>query len=320
MPQIGQLLKQLLALNPQSHPVRLAAYNYFSYFHDNDTPLSPEVLNTFFADCLEFPHWQQESKELGRELKSHLQSCWQESSAELEFNQFCERIRWPQETQIFTIEHFADVVDLLENYLGHEYPNKEKFRLVPDHGKKINTFILNEKNEILVRCFDNRFILKESQLIPLRSDLRVSYDHHLELTTSVFHKIEIGPYTTAKFTVSASEARGAAVRGYLFQKYLSFRNQPLRTQTKLFFAIKRLEQVFIDRRTDSFYLDLMDSLERTSNLLKMNDPTSIETAPGVIANAEAAFEQVFMGDKLLGLLIKDLKNLWHSKKIPQKFV
>jgi hypothetical protein len=310
--QIGQLLKYLTVLNPQGSPIRLALYNYLNSLYRADQNLTPEVLNEFFCHALEYPHWQQERVSLGQTTHGLLQGLSQQFSSSESLLDFAE-ILWPQNLQLIEVESFHDFSEAIHSYLSEIYCHGEKFRLISEQQKKITAVVLFPEGQLRVRTFDRKMTIRNGQLQPLRRDLSLAYTSNLELSEAVEHKLDLGPYTTAQFEVIDGEVIGAAVHGYLFQKFMDFRGGALRDHLKLFYAVKRQEQSFIDRRTDSFYLELMKSIEHTSNLLKMGDPRGVEQAPSVLAHAEASLEQVFVSDKLLGLLVRDLQNLWQNR-------
>lgn len=318
MPTIGQLLKYLTILNPQGHPVRMALYNYMTNLQRSEQPLTAEVLNTFFNHALEYPHWSQDRKNFGHEIsqiiEQLLQNVGENTSLDLA------SITWPEQMQIIDLENFADFTETIHAFLTKAYSSGEKFRLVSDQQKKLVAVILHPDGKIQVRVFDRKMTIRDGQLQPLKLDISLTYQSGLELYEGLPQKLDLGSYTYAQFESVGDQVVGTAVRGYLFQKYQDFRGGSLRENLKLFYPIKRLEQYFVDRRTDTFYLELMEAIETTSNLLKMRDPSALENTPAILAHAEAAYEQVFVGDKLLGLLIRDLQNLWHNKQTPQKFV
>src|SRR5690606_26777183 len=77
---------------------------------------------------------------------------------------------------------------------------------------------------------------------------------------------------------------------------------------KLHLPIRRYEQFFIDRRSDSEYQSLVQKIERTRALVQARDPEARKWAPTILSQAETALEQVYTGDRLLSLLIRDLKH------------
>lgn len=310
MLKVSQLVKFISGLNPQNTPARLTFYNFIKHFLNPDDNLSSDQMNQFFAYCLEYPHWQQNKSQLGREVKFMLDN----------FNGFyqqkfsLENIKFPQDMQVLEIENFSDFTDTVQTYLRNQYSQGEKFRLVSDQNKRIIAIILNPDNSLVVRCFDKKMTIRHGQLEPLRSDLSLYYTANLELATDKTQRIEIAPYITAQFELRADQkCHGALMRGYVFQKYHEFKGEILSEQPKLFFPVKRLEQFFLDRRTDPFYQDLTSNLERTIHLIQIGDNSVSEWQDIVLEKAQSALDNIFIGDKMLGLLIRDLRHTAEQK-------
>jgi hypothetical protein len=207
-----------------------------------------------------------------------------------------------------------DFSETIYNLMNIQYTRGEKFRLISDGQKRIHAVILFPEGQVRVRTFDRKMTIRKGFLEPLKMDLSLAYDSKLTLSEAIPHKIELGPYTCAQFEVVDGQIIGSAVRGYLFQKYQDFRGGLIAEHSKLFFSIKRQEQFFVDRQTDGYYQGLADSIERTANMIKLGHPDGLTKAPALIVQVESALEQVFIGDKLLTLLVRDLQSLCHNHR------
>ena len=69
-----------------------------------------------------------------------------------------------------------------------------------------------------------------------------------------------------------------------------------------------MEQFFVDRRTDPYYQDLIAQLERTCSLVLQGDSEATKWSSIILNKAEMALDNVFMGDKLMTLLVRDLRH------------
>lgn len=304
MLKVGQLLKFVSDLNPQNTPTRLSFYNFLrGAAHPEDT-LTPELIETFFNYCMDYPHWASNKQQLGHEIRFLLEN----------FNSFYQQkfdlspIRFPQHMQLLEIEHFSDLIDAVSSYLKLHCSDDDKVRLLPDQNKRVIAIILRADKSLEVRTFDRKFTIRSGRLEPLRNDLVLYYTPELELNPLHTHKIEVAPYITAQFQILNNRVTGSLLRGYVFQKLQELKNEPLQEQTRLLFPIKRLEHFFIDRRTDPFYQDLVSELERTCSLIQQGDSDALKWAQIIIGKAETALENVFLGDKLMTLLIRDLRH------------
>jgi hypothetical protein len=304
MLKVGQLIRFLAGLNPQNTPAKLSFYNFLRGFPQPDEVLTPDLIELFFMYCMDYPHWAANKNQLGNEVLYVLEN----------FNTFYQQkfdispIRFPRTIQLLEIEHFSDLEDVISAYLKRQYSESDKFRLVNDQNKRVVAVILHEDRTLTVRVFDKKFTVRNGHLEPLRKDLALHYTAELELSPDHNQKIEVAPYIIGEFKVKNDRVTGALLRGYVYQKLTEFKGESLRDQPRLLFPIKRLEQFFIDRRTDPYYQDLTSQLERTLALIQQGDRDSLRASAGVLTQAETALENVFTGDKLLTLLVRDLRH------------
>jgi hypothetical protein len=304
MLKVRTLIKYLFENNPQANPARLTFFNYLSHLADVDVLLSAEMVENFFASCLDYAHWVQNRPALGQEVKQVLQMCAAANDIAVDLND----IKWPQDTQLIELEHLSDLTDAVQVYLNSIYKKNERYRLLLDQNKKLLAVVLHDNHTVSVRSFDRKMILRHGQLEPLRKDLTLTYLPTLELMPNLVQKIEVSPFVTAQFQMSDEGYRGCLVRGYVFQKFFDLRGETLTAHPKLFYAVKRLEQHFIDRRTDPFYKETIGALEKSVELVNVGDSEAIVDATDVLARAQNALEYVFAGDRMMALLIRDLQN------------
>lgn len=310
MLKVGAFLKFLSEINPQLTPVRLSFYNYLSHFHDSDQILTGEDLENFFFHSLEYAHWQQNKMQMSQEIQNLIQSYCDNHHVMADYTD----IKWPHETQVIELDNVADLTDAIQCYLKFSLRNGEKFRLSMDQNKKIVAVVLNSDQSIVVRHFDKKFIVRHGQLEPLRKNLSLYYTPELDLDTERTQRLEVAPFVTAQFRITAEGLNGALVRGYICQKFFDLKGRSLAVYPKLFFSVKRLEQFFVDRQTDPFYQETVLSLERSVGLVKIGDPEAIQESMDIMARAQNALEYVFTGDKLLSLLIRDLQHTLTTRK------
>ncbi|MGZ3770737.1 MAG: hypothetical protein ACXVCP_06140 [Bdellovibrio sp.] len=305
MLKVGQLLKFVSDMNPQNTPTRLSFFNFLRGFPHPEDVLTPELIEMFFNYCLDYPHWASNKQQLGHEVQFLLEN----------FNSFYQQkfdlspIRFPQNVQLIEIEHFHDLIDAVSSYVKTSLcGEKDKFRILPDQNKRAVAIILREDKTLEVRCFDKKFTIRKGFLEPLRKDLVLYYTSELELSSQHTHKIEVAPYITGQFRITSDRVTGSLLRGYVFQKLQEMKNEPLQEQTRILFPIKRLEQFFVDRRTDPYYQDLVSQLERTCALVQQGDSEALNWASIILTKAETALENVFLADKLMTLLVRDLRH------------
>lgn len=311
MLKVAQLLKFLQDVNPQKTPARLALYNWLRGCADPNEALTPHLLQNFFWDALDYPHWQSNKTQLGHEVRFVID----------QFNGFFQQkfdyadLRWPETIQVIEIESIDDAVAAITVYLNSKLEDGEKVRVIPDQKTKFVAIMLRKDRSLEVRCFDKKFTLRGGILEPLRTDLALFYTPELNLAGEHGHHIEISPHITARFEITNGRVHGSILRGFVFQKMAEMKGEAsLAELPRIQLPIRRYEQFFLDRRSDGEYQSLTQKLERTRALVQARDAEARKWAPSIIAQAETALEQVYTGDRLLSLLIRDLKHSLPSEE------
>jgi len=310
MLKVGQLIRFVAGLNPQNTPAKLSFYNFLRGFPNPEEALTPDLIELFFIYCMDYPHWAANKNQLGNEVQYLLEN----------FNSFYQQnfdlsqIRFPQTMQLLEIERITDLEDVLLNYLKLQYSESDKIRIVNDQNKRLIAIVLHEDKSLSVRMYDKKFTIRDGHLEPLRKDLALYYTPELELSSEHKHKIEVAPYIISEFRVKNDKVYGALLRGYVYQKLLEFKGESLKEQTRLLYPIKRVEQFFLDRRTDPYYQDMISQLERTLALIQQGDREALNWSAMILTQAETALENVFTGDKLLTLLVRDLRHTSESTR------
>lgn len=310
MLKVGQLIRFIAGLNPQESPAKLSFYNYLRGFPHPEDALTPDLIESFFIYCLDYPHWVAHKNQLSDEVQYLLENfnAYYQHSLDLG------RIRFPMNMQLLEVENPTDMEEALMIYLKRHYSEADKIRIMNDQNKRLVAMILHEDRSMTVRTFDKKFTIREGYLEPLRKDLALYYNSRLELMPERKQKIEAAPYIIAEFQVKNDKVHGALLRGYVFQKLMEFKGESLKDQPRLLYPIKRIEQFFVDRRTDPYYQDMISQLERTLALIQQGDREALNWSSVIINQAETALENVFMGDKLLTLLVRDLRHTSESTR------
>jgi hypothetical protein len=303
--KISQLLKYIADLNPQNTPARLAFYNFLRHFQFYSEELTPHVLNTFFSHALEYPHWETNKIPLGKEVQLLIESF-------ARFHKFdfdLATVRFPQNLQLIELESFNDLLQVTNHYARSITSDADKFRIIPDQSRKVILVTLRADQSVEVSAFDKKFVVRNGQLEPLRVDLKLFYDAKLELKEDTLQMLEVAPYLLAQFRIKEGRPQGCLLRGYVFQKYQELNTLLLEEQTKVFFPLKRLEQIFIDKQSDPFYLGLIGQLSEAPAHIRQADLSSEKIARRVLERADLAYKEIFIGDKTLAGLIKDLRQV-----------
>jgi hypothetical protein len=304
MLKVGQLLKFVSETNPQNTPTRLCFYNFVKGLGNPEDPLSRDLIEMFFNYALDYAHWATNKNQLGNEVRYLLQN----------FNSYYQQkfetkdIRFPQQMQIIEIEGTQDQIDAAGCYVATLCGPDDKYKIINDQNRRLVSVILRADKSIEVHVFDKKFTVRGGLLEPLRKNQILYYTAELELSPKHLHRLDVAPYLTAQFSVKEGKVSGVLLRGYLFQKLQDFKFEKLTDLARLHFAVKRLEQFFVDRRTDSYYQELVHQLERTQALVQQGDPEASQWSSVILGQAETALEHIYTNDKLLSLLVRDLKH------------
>jgi hypothetical protein len=124
----------------------------------------------------------------------------------------------------------------------------------------------------------------------------------------MIQQLETGSHASARFHMGVEGLRGSFVRGYTFQKFGSIDGGGLNRYPLLFYPLKRLEQFFVDRKTDPMYLELTSTLEKALELLGHGvTPDTFRFAHAALERGRLALEHIFPDDKFARLLINNLE-------------
>jgi hypothetical protein len=162
--------------------------------------------------------------------------------------------------------------------------------------------------QLKVTVFPPLAKLVNGELSPLHGELTTSYDHDLQLAPKAVQQLDVGAHTIARFQIGEQGCSGNLIRGYTFQRYAAMDGGRLHKYPMVFYAVKRLEQFFINRATDPMYIELTQLLEKASELLAQNHPEAEKYARASLERGQLALEQIFTDDKFVQLLINNLEN------------
>lgn len=313
MQTAGELLNYISTQNHLSSTSLLTLNNYLHHLLPADSPLTVDLLNRFFRDCLVYPHWIQNRKELEDSTKELLRRFETEHRSDLNLSD----VKWPTEMQVIEIENRSDFLDLINAYLTFQYQKSgSRFRLISDSDKLVYALILHNDRSLTIRQFDRRMTILNGAIAPLRTDLEVQYRSDLDIEGDVEQKLEISPFVSCRFYKTRSLFSASLVRGYMFQKFHEFKDSRIESYPRLFYTLKKLERHFIRRETDPFYQQLTTELERTLHLIRLREPLDEQLIMNLQVRAQNALEYVYTDDKLLNLLIRELK-LGNQNPLPQ---
>ena len=293
-------------------PVRLTLCNHLSGHAAAESTLGVDHLQKFILDCLDYPHWVQNRAQLGSDLKDLVEK---HADPELFAMTQTDSFRWPQTLQVMELEQTEDFHFAVQKHLESELGSTPIRYIFDTSLKKLLALVLHASGELEIRFFDRKFLIWQGELRPLKADRRLQFNSDLELKNGVQQRVEIAPYITAQFVSENDQLTGSVIRGYIFQKLLELKGDPIESAPKIFYFLRKIENHFLKRDSNPFYLGLVAELEKHIQLLRLGDEQAQQLSADLAARAQNALEYVFGSDKLLALLIKDLHNTLNQTQV-----
>lgn len=303
MAHVTALAQHILTLEPDKDAARLCFYHYLKNLCEPLEPVNSDLLNRFFCRALLFTHWQQNKAALFSEVNAIL-------------HHFSEttHIRLPIE-EAFTAERIqvvpAETPRTLELVIGH-YLEKtsspfDQFRVIPEGNDRVVAITLQGDKTLRITVFPMVLAIREGELLPLCQDFTLFYSPDLTLHPVAIHQLDVGPHAAARFRMGPEGVEGTIIRGYTFQKYSAMDGGNLHRYPVLFYPLKRLEQFFINRKSDPMYIELTGLLEKALELMNTGHPEAFKFANAAMERGRLALEHIFPDDKLVRLLINNLE-------------
>ncbi len=303
MAHVTALAQHILALEPDKDAARLCFYHFLKNLCEAAEPVNSDLLNRFYFRAFAFSHWQ-----------SNKEHHFGEISAILQHFQDTQRIQLPldyvmraEDTQVVALENLRSLELIVENQLRKSVAPFDQYRVLREGTERVVTIVLQGDRALRVTVYPKVALVREGELVPLTSEFTVYYTSELGLHPSMVHTVEISPHTSARFRSTAEGIVGTMVRGYTFQRFAVFDGGSLHKYPMLFYPLKRLEQFFVNRKSDPMYIELTNLLEKGLELMNNRHPDAVKFAEAALERGRMALEHIFPDDKLVRLLIINLE-------------
>ena len=312
MAHVTALAQHILTLGPDKDAARLSFYHYLKNLCDALEPVNSDLINRFFYRVLTFQHWQENKAEL-----------WQETMGLL--GHYQDTLGQPlplagvlraEDLQVVQAESLKTLEIVVTKYLEKTGSPYDQFRVLREGDDRVIVPVLQGDRSLRVTAYSKALAIRGGELTPLCHEMQVIYTPDLQLHPMLPHQLDIGPHTSARFRSGPEGITGAILRGYTFQKFGSMEGGSLHRHPVLFYPLKRLEQFFVNRKSDPMYIELTGLLEKALELVgdgQHLDPQQETSRQEVMKFAEAALERgrlamehIFPDDKLVRLLIDNL--------------
>lgn len=308
MMNVTGLAQHLLSLDPAKQPALLSLYHFLKNLCEAGDPVTRELLNSFYARALSFTHWQENKARLFEDTQTAIMSFAAADPAEAETVLPGLAQAWKAtEIQVVRLESQASLVAMLNRKFETELSPPEQFRVFPECADRAVVIVLGTDKRLRVTLFHPIAKILEGNLTPLCTDYTLHYGPDLLLDPGKLQQIEIGAHTAARFRFTSDGCKGILLRGYTFQRYAAMDGGSLHRYPVLFYPLKRIEQFFINRKSDPMYVELTGILEKAAELLSQGHPEGIKFGSQALERGKLALEHIFPDDKLVRLLINNLE-------------
>lgn len=282
---------------------RLAFYHFLKNLCEPGEALTSNVLERFLRRALTHAHWSENKLSLFAEVAACLQHFSNQHNEPLPMAPFDSAYS----LQVLKAESFLTLERVVEAWLQQNHGPSDQVRILKDREEHIITIRLAPDRTLTVNIFDRHLAIVDGRLEPLADDMALHYGPDLRLDPTRVNQLEIAPHTVARFRDGPSGTSGNVVRGFTFQKTLSLDGCDIHKTALLFYPLKRIEQFYVRKESDPLYSELTSLLEKASDLLVQKHPEALRFANAAMERGRLAFEQVFVDDRLLRLLLENLE-------------
>lgn len=318
MHTVTNFARHLLQFQPDKDASRLSLYHFMVHHCVPNTPLTPEVFNQFCRRALTHQYWREHRQALADELQYSIQHYMEAYEFPLDFK----AIELPNRIQVIELEKDLDHLRVVEKFLENKIDDTSKLRIFP-FDNDLLAIILKKDSSLEVRYFYRLTMVDQGELRPLSDDLQLIYDHRLELKPNCVQHWPIDKSVTARFSLEGDGFHGRLIRGYVFQNYETLSGGNGHLHPELFYRIKKVERLFIEKQSDNNYKELLRVLERANELLDMGHPEAESLAKQAIERGKIAFQHVYADDNSVRILLQKLQNNYSKrlrKPIPQNIL
>ena len=297
------LARHILQFQPNKDAARLCFYHYLIHHCDPETPLNGQLVEDFARRALTYQHWRENRVLLSQELQYILQHYNETYLLDWSFKE----ISFPDNWQVVEVESRIEAIFIIERWVDQTFPKGSKKRIFYTQNNRYIAVIQTPKADLTVVNLSNQMLLRRGSLQPLCTDLRLQYTENLELRPKVPQNMLISENTTGRFYVHNNAVEGRMIRGYIFQHQQSIHGL-LNHYPAIYYPLKNIEQYFIDRKTDPAYQELVQTLEKAVELIRLRHPEGKNFAKAALDRGQAALERLFTNDNTIQILVDELSN------------
>ncbi|MDZ4678068.1 MAG: hypothetical protein SGI74_11250 [Oligoflexia bacterium] len=284
---------------------RVGLYHYLKNFSQPQDPVTPDLLNQFFADCLQLPHWQEKKTELYTDIHDLLQRFFSQVGASFMLDQLWNLPR----LQLLMVTQIENLYITVRNYEQSFLKEGENLRLIPEGDNRIVAIRKNAQSNVAVRTYNNLVRIQGSSILPLGPDQELHYDAGLELLPQHIQKLKPAPHSQVRFLVHPSGVEAQFISGFAFRQSQVIKITAISQEPRIFYPLKRLERFYVHRPSDPYYMELITTLDRAIHAVRTHTQGTETFVRQAFEGGQIAFDQIFPDDKALYMRLKELAKL-----------
>lgn len=312
MASVTQITQYLYQTDPQKSLVRLTLYHYLKNACDLSITFSSTLSIHFFDHCLGFLYWQEKQQALASELWHIIEELHSHGLTD----DALEKYHWLKSVQVIAIQHEVERQKILESYF-YQSTQDQKHRIVNFSNNQHLVMSLLASGGLRAQVFSPFFHIRQGRLIPLTAISDLEYTSYMELMPGRLQHLNLDNVRSAHFFLEESIYSGRVLHGHHFQTAGSIQTQEISAFQDIFYALKSLEKYFIDRKSDPFYNELIDQLEKAYHLLSSNNAYGFQIGPTILKKGQIALRNIFQKDKLLLLLVTNIEYMLNAHQAPK---
>ncbi len=295
------LARHMLSFQPNKDAARLCLYHFLIHHCEKETPLTPSLFENFCRLALMHEHWQEHATALSQELQFILQHYNETFMLDWNMKDFV----FPDHWQVVSIKNSIEGIHIFEKWASQHTPEGSKSRVFYTKDKNYIVLIQNPEQEVTVMYSTPHMLIQKGELQPLCTSIQLQYDKNLELKPDATQYLRVDRATYARFKINQRVMNGMLIRGYIFQNKMEPKGR-INTFPEVYFPLKKLEQYYIDRKSDPDYQELVQVLEKAVELFRIRHPEAESFGEAALERGRGALENIFINDNVIQALVDQL--------------
>src|ERR1017187_7775793 len=150
---VSDLTAYILASLKDEESGRVAFYHYLKNLCNPTQVINAKLINTFFAEAMQHPHWQENREALGRDITALLQRFYSQPGIVPPFT-FDQLWNLPR-LQLLMINQIEDLYMIVKASEKEDLADGESLRLIPDGETRMVSLRRSKDGELNVRTFNS---------------------------------------------------------------------------------------------------------------------------------------------------------------------